>query len=86
MCDDDLYNILRYTQNSKNMNRGKATKILCSSIKSSKNSKIYRTQGDVQVRLWLKNGCFKIKVYISELVNLSVETINAIFEDVIDLL
>ena len=45
MGADDLYNILRYTQNSKKMNRGKATKILCSSIKSSKNSKIYRTQG-----------------------------------------
>ena len=86
MGANDLYNILRYTQNSKKMNRGKATKILRSSIKSSKNSKIYSTQSDVQLRLWLKDGCFKIKVYVSELVSLSVETINAIFEDFIDFL
>ena len=38
------------------------------------------------VRLWLKNGCLQLKIYISELLNLSIETMNSIVEDFIDLL
>ena len=38
------------------------------------------------VRLWLKNGCLQLKIYISELLNLSIETMKSIVEDFIDLL
>ena len=55
-------------------------------LKILKNPKIQRTQVDVQVRLWLKNCCLKMKIYTSELLNLSVETMNSIVEDIIDLL
>ena len=41
---------------------------------------------DVQIRLWLKNGCLKMKVYTSELLNLLVETMNSIVEEIMDLL
>ena len=51
-----------------------------------KNVKIYRTWGDVQVRLWLTNRCLKMRVYTSEYLNLSVETMDSIVEEVIDLL
>ena len=52
-------------------------KNLCNGIKSSKNPKnLKNTRVDVQVRLWLKNGCLQLKIYTSELLNLSVETIN----------
>ena len=37
-------------------------------------------------KLWLKNGCLKMNIYTSELLNLSVETMNSIAEDIIDLL
>ena len=38
------------------------------------------------MRLWFKNGCLKLRIYTSELQNLSVETMNSIDEDIIDLL
>ena len=41
--------------------------MLCSKIKSSKKTNVYKTHGDVQVRLWLENDCLKMNVYISEL-------------------
>ena len=44
------------------------------------------TRVDVQVRLRLKNGFLPLKIYTSELLNLSVETMNSIVEDIIDLL
>ena len=48
-------------KNQEKMNEEKTTtQFVCSSIKSSETPKIYRTQGDVQVRLWLKNGCLKM--------------------------
>ena len=33
-----------------------------------------------------KSGCLQLKIYTSELLNLSVETMNSIVEDIIDLL
>ena len=53
-------------------------------LKNPKNLK--NTRVDVQVRLWLKNGCLQPKIYTSELLNLSVQTINSIVEDIIGLL
>ena len=44
------------------------------------------TRVDVQVRLRLKNGFLPLKIYTSELLNLSVETMNSVVEDIIDLL
>ena len=38
------------------------------------------------MKLWLKNGCLKMKIYAGELLHLSVETMNSIVEDIIDLL
>ena len=38
------------------------------------------------LRLWLKNGCLQLRTYTNELLNLSVETMNSITEDIIDLL
>ena len=56
-------------------------------LKVLKNPKILKnTRLDVQVRLWLKNGYLQLKIYTSELLNLSVETMNSIVEDIIDLL
>ena len=52
--------------------------------KTTKN--LNSTRVDVQVRLWLKNGCLQLKIYTSELLNVSVETVNSIVEDIIDLL
>ena len=34
----------------------------------------------------VKNGCLQMKIYTSDLLNLSVETMNWIVEDIIDLL
>ena len=34
----------------------------------------------------VKNGCLRMKIYTSDLLNLSVETMNSIVEDIIDLL
>ena len=51
-----------------------------------KNLKIWRAQVDVQVRLSLKRECLKMKIYTSELLNLSVETTNSIVEDITELL
>ena len=53
-------------------------------LQNPKNLK--NTRVDVQVRLWLKNGCLQLKIYTSELLNLSVETMNSIDEDIKDLL
>ena len=53
-------------------------------LKSPKNLKNSRVH--VQIRLWLKNGCLELKIYTSELLNLSVETMNLIVEYIIDLL
>ena len=53
-------------------------------VKSPKNLKNSRVH--VQIRLWLKNGCLELKIYTSELLNLSVETMNLIVEYIIDLL
>ena len=66
-------------QNEQKINNDETTielKMLCSSIKISKYPNIYRTEGDGRVRLSLKNGCLKVKVYSSELLNPSVETMN----------
>ena len=49
-------------------------------------SNLKNTWVDVQVRLWLKNSCLQLKIYTSELLDLSVETMNWIVEDIIDLL
>ena len=54
-------------------------------FKILKNPKIKRTQADVQVRLWLKNCCLKMNIYTSQLLNPSVEAMNSIVEDIIDL-
>ena len=55
-------------------------------LKVLKNPKILKnTRLDVQVRLWLKNGYLQLKIYTSELLNLSVETMDSIVKD-IDLL
>ena len=53
-------------------------------LKLPKNLK--NTRDDVQVRLWLKNGCLQLKIYTSKLLNLSVEAMNSIVDDIIDLL
>ena len=53
-------------------------------LKIPKNLK--NTRDDVQVRLWPKNGCLQLKIYTSKLLNLSVEAVNSIVEDIIDLL
>ena len=50
-------------------------KNLCNSIKKLI-IKSKEPQVDVQVRLQLKNGYLQLKVYTSELLNLSLETIN----------
>ena len=52
-------------------------------LKLPKNLK--NTRDDVQVRLWLKNGCLQLKIYTSKLLNLSVEAMNSIVDDIIDL-
>ena len=44
------------------------------------------TRNNVLLKLWLKNGCLQLKIYTSELLNLSGETMNWIVEDIIDLL
>ena len=33
-----------------------------------------------------KNGCLQLKIYTSELLNLSVEAMNSIVKDIVDLL
>ena len=53
-------------------------------LKNPKNLK--NARADVQVRLWLKDGCWQLKIYTSELLDLSVETVMSIVEDIIDLL
>lgn len=58
--------------------------MLCSSIKSSKILKSIEYK--VILKNWLENGCLKTTVHISELLNLSLETINLIAEDIFDLL
>ena len=55
-------------------------------LKVPKYCKIWKTQVDVQTKLWLKNGCLQLKIYTREILNLSVETMNSIVEDIIDLL
>ena len=55
--------------------------MLSSSIKSCKNPKIYRTKGDVQVRLWFENGRLNMKAYTSKSLNLSIESMNSVVED-----
>ena len=55
-------------------------------LKVPKYCKIWKTQVDVQTKLWLKNGCLQLKIYTREILNLSVETMNPIVEDIIDLL
>ena len=53
-------------------------------LKNPKNLK--NARADVQVRLWLKDGCWQLKIYTSELLDLSVETVMSVVEDIIDLL
>ena len=60
--------------------------MLSSSIKNCKNPKIYRTKGDVQVRLWFENGRLNMKAYTSKSLNLSIESMNSVVEDNINLL
>ena len=60
--------------------------MLSSSIKSCKNPKIYKTKGDVQVRLWFENGRLNMKAYTSKSLNLSIESMNSVVEDNINLL
>ena len=48
--------------------------------------KLKKTRVDVQAIIWLKNACFELKIYTSELRNFSVETMNSFVEDIIDLL
>ena len=35
-----------------------------------------------KIGLWLKNGCLKMNLYASDLLNLLVETMNLIVEDI----
>ena len=53
-------------------------------LKNPKNLK--NTSVDVQVKLWLKNGCLQLNIYTSKLLRLSVKTMNSNVEHIIDLL
>ena len=48
-----------------------------------KPTNLKNTRVDVQVKLRHKNGCLPLKNYTSELLNLSVGTMNSIVEDII---
>ena len=81
--------LIKHKIQQKRNKENTTTKIkkLCNCLKALKNPKnLNNTRVDVQVELWVKNGCLQLKNYTSVLLNLSVETMNSIIEDIIDLL